>query len=295
MTLILSLAAPPFVVQAADRLLTNLVDRRPVNTNAGKTVLFKNRMVFSFTGIAEILGQPTDQWLRNVLRSLPDMSLSDVLEHVRARATADVARLRDEREYRHLTFVGVGYSYNGTDFIPMICRLSNARGKRGQRLRVPEDKFTLACRRYGIPGSPRYTWLDSGYPMLESEIRRLSRNIRRCARRDCNAWSVARLFVEQIRSVADRSQVVGRDVLVSIIPRSAADQETGVIMHPGRRVGGVFGVDVSKPIPTGTEMHFAFVPDGVSFWSHCRSDQYGPIVVWDGGSMSNISWKPRKK
>src|SRR5437016_4841959 len=95
MTLILSLATPEFVVQVSDRRLTTL---RPgttqfdiVDDNRNKIVDWGNRVVFGYTGLAQINGISTDDWLARSLASIGNTDLNLVLKHVRDRATQDFA------------------------------------------------------------------------------------------------------------------------------------------------------------------------------------------------------------
>jgi hypothetical protein len=72
MTLVLSAATPGFVVQAADRLLTKAVHGRPqpFDPIANKTVVYRATDAFaslSYSGVAYVKTQPTDEWLAELL------------------------------------------------------------------------------------------------------------------------------------------------------------------------------------------------------------------------------------
>jgi 20S proteasome alpha/beta subunit len=62
MTLILAAATPHFVVAVADRRLTR-PDHTTADDNANKMVMFCNQMAFAYSGMSEIEGQRTVEWL----------------------------------------------------------------------------------------------------------------------------------------------------------------------------------------------------------------------------------------
>jgi len=72
MTLILSCLTERFVLQVSDRRLTNVVGGRAVPGEFNKAVGFTNKVTFAYTGLAEIDGEDTDEWLANALASGDD-------------------------------------------------------------------------------------------------------------------------------------------------------------------------------------------------------------------------------
>src|SRR5438477_6806643 len=103
MTLILSYASPRFVVQVADRKLTNLETGDTMSLNTNKTVLYCHRMAFGFTGIAKIADGKggliaTDMWLAKMLHSLPrDSSSHAAIYAIRDKATEAIAATKAPR------------------------------------------------------------------------------------------------------------------------------------------------------------------------------------------------------
>jgi len=76
MTLVLSAATPGFVVQAADRLLTKAINNkpRPFDPVANKTVVYRATdalVSLSYSGVAYVKSQPTDEWLAELLWGAP--------------------------------------------------------------------------------------------------------------------------------------------------------------------------------------------------------------------------------
>lgn len=75
MTLVLTAATRGFVVQTADRLLTKQLSTiRPHDEVANKTILYRANdavAVLSYSGLAYRNGQPTDEWLAELLWGAP--------------------------------------------------------------------------------------------------------------------------------------------------------------------------------------------------------------------------------
>ena len=76
MTLVLSATTPAFVVQAADRLLTKKINEktRSFDPIANKTVVYRATdalVSISYSGVAYVRGQPTDEWLAELLWGAP--------------------------------------------------------------------------------------------------------------------------------------------------------------------------------------------------------------------------------
>ncbi|MBS0532712.1 MAG: hypothetical protein JSR72_01525 [Proteobacteria bacterium] len=76
MTLVLSAATPGFVIQAADRLLTKTVrnQTRASDPIANKTIVYRATdalVAISYSGVAYVRSQPTDEWLAELLWGAP--------------------------------------------------------------------------------------------------------------------------------------------------------------------------------------------------------------------------------
>ncbi len=110
MTLILSIATPEFVLQVSDWRLMRLDGRRAtcIEDDANKLTVFCNRMVFGYTGLANIGDQKTDVWLAQTLSKLSDNDLAVVVTQLKERATDAFSRLNCDSEIKRHAFIGVG-------------------------------------------------------------------------------------------------------------------------------------------------------------------------------------------
>ena len=88
------MAAPGFAVQVADRMVTFLASGQVKNDFANKMVQYCNQVLFSFTGLAELDGKPTDQWLSELIWQAAKRDLALVCQTIIERANR--AALRSE-------------------------------------------------------------------------------------------------------------------------------------------------------------------------------------------------------
>lgn len=225
MTLVLTAVTPRFVVQAADRLLTKAAAvHDPI---ANKTIIcsLKNAVVvISYSGIAYLGRQPTDEWLAEIIWGSaigrgPDgvRPAAFVITQRPNNWTLDqaVSALKRKLESIPQRSINTGGLY-----------LSLAGWRFG---REPPRSFLIEIERQRdahiatINGTPRRT-----RPRREFVIGRIGAYIaprllnaafdRYRQSRTLNMEDVERTFVELIRSVAHRDRTVGPNVLCTMFP-----------------------------------------------------------------------------
>ena len=286
MTLILSLAAPHFVVQVSDRLVTYLATGLPKDAATTKMVLFCNSMAFGYMGLAELEGVTTDIWLWKVLAEGSDRDLGLALKRVAERAADAIeqtCRASVRRADCRLAFVGVGFTRtaSGEPLRPVLCRVSNFHGRDGRASPEPSDQFSVGFAVYGGPQSPPWGWLETGAPLRHSEQAWLSRALRRFSMRAIGPGAVARLFHYTILDVSRRDRTVGRNLLAAIIPRSAADLSYVALAGPDNRSAFVLQTGPSTTAPPifdpGNSMHFMSIPGDGNL-----ATQQGPHIACPG-------------
>ena len=287
MTLVLSLATPRFALQVSDRRLTKTLSSGTsyvCDDDANKLTLFQNRLVFGYTGIAEIGLQRTDVWLANTLAMVSTSPLPEVLAHLRDRATELFRQLPGLAKDKRHAFVGVGWmSKDGETLQPVICRVSNYHD--GQKeLSQAKEAFSFAHQQYDTP--PYWGWLETGARLKPQEISRLSRSISRCARKGTSPRPLLRHIVDLIRTVASRDPKVGKSLLAVCIPRNAAYSDSTLV-----RTSMPFGVifwEGQAPLSR---------PDACIDSLYIPADKYEGIgyvcnVVAKGLVLADIQWRP---
>jgi hypothetical protein len=246
MTLILSLAAPQFVVQVCDRRVTEFDTSKLVTDEAIKMVAFGNQIVFSFTGLAVIERKKTDQWLQDELVGLPTTSVFDACKHIAARATEAFRRNPCPHKYKSHAFVGVGFAGELPDLVPMIARVSNFHDSRGQSFEEAQDIFV--CNFFRIRDGTE-TWIPTGCDLTPKEYFSWCRQMRRIARKTADVELRIKVMTDVIRQVSRRlnNKWVGKSVLAAALPRCGVGTTPLVFLGPRRRGDGA----VTAELPEG--------------------------------------------
>lgn len=213
MTLILSALTQDYVVQVSDRQLSR--GGKPINLPANKSVVFCGHLALGYTGQAFIDNLSTEQWLVEVLANA--QSPRQALEAIASRATEAFRRIGSLRRRRH-AFVGVGFGSISDELHPLLCVVSNYTDTQDRRSTGVRDAFTYDCTRLDPTNS--FYLFPAGQSLRESEVTALITNARSVVRR-AGAPALADLLVRQVREVAGRNQTVGKDVMVTIFPKSA--------------------------------------------------------------------------
>jgi hypothetical protein len=262
MTLILACATHDYVVQVSDRRLIWLVDNQVMDQDdyANKVVLFCRRMAFAYTGLAEINGKKTDEWLMDVLaasNSLPDACLA-----IESSATEAFRRISLPSSKKRHAFVGVGWTLLAPDeqLRAAICTISNAQGEQGGWLPKARDKFTLQYT--VLPELKSHQLENVGQRLSEKKTAEIERQIKNCIEHKTGPKPIARLLVRAVREVAARKRQVGQDLLVVSLPRNAVPSGELILMNAP---------------PNREEMTFLYVPAGEN-----DGVQYGPVLVGCG-------------
>lgn len=268
MTMVISVLTHHGIVQASDRRLTWVGPNgaaHPGEDNRNKAVLFSNRIVFAYTGIADIgpRRQHTDEWLAQILYENHDSGdQADLLE---ALNTATSARLNHGRirsispALRGHEFVACGWAHfpsSPGSFSPYVAFVTNLRARDGKLLDAPAERciFTWGELQAEQPGS---VWI-SGQQLQATQEKTMLDEI---ARAGPDMAAIGAILISYIRLAASTNTAIGRGVLLNAIPRGAV------------RIGddGVFLL-MSGPLE-GRATCFYVPADSQEL------QQYGPIIV----------------
>lgn len=234
MTQVLTCLTPRYVVQVADRRLTELATGKPVEDEACKAVLFAGRAVVGYTGLANVKPPPrgqTDLWLVDQL-GLPDIENS--LEPLRQSATQTFKLLTHLGPIakRH-SFVVAGWRGEGIDAAPYCATVSNAERNDGSWSGSASAEFGTTEHWLG---DREIVLRASGQP-LDREVRRnLLRSVRQSGAQERPVDELVGGLVGALRLVAARNPLVGSGALASVLPREAIGTE-GFGMPDGLTIG----------------------------------------------------------
>ena len=279
MTLILSCLTANYAIQVSDRRLT-LQDGLLYDDDSNKTILVNGNIVFGYTGLAFFDNGKTrtDEWFLNVLseayKAHPNVSLTTTAEFIANRATEEVSRINATPDRKRLAFVGVGWGklVGQEDLKPIYVIISNFHNSDGRQLPQTQPEFSVSV--FTPPDNLPVMLVPTGQ-LLNSELRkRVLRLLNKCAEKELSPKTIARILVATARNVASSNPLVGRNLLVSSIPKES--------VHPGL-------LNLIGHPPMKHRQTFTYVPENTSL--HV---QYGPNVFAFGISASNLLAKTEK-
>jgi len=259
------------------------------NADATKMVLFANTMIFAYSGLAELDGKTTDNWLAQTLHESPSANPSNVLEHLARKATEVFAIINYAAEWKRHVFAAVGWMRQGEDesYKQHFWYVSNYHDCNGQMSPVASNRFNV--NKYAM-ADVGYAWQSFGANMNDRQRQWLERRLRnRFDRSDYSPQQIISVMVESTRQVAKENGRVGRGVLAGFIPRTAAGASELRLEGPLKKMPfrspiwgdelmkDFVGVGKSTKIEPGRSIYFADFPVG-----RHEADQRSPHFVFPG-------------
>lgn len=289
MTLVISLITEHAVLQASDRRLVWLEadgTSRLRDDNRNKAVMFGRRMVFAYTGLAELgpRRQRTDDWLALTLNDCRnDQYNGDVLREdaiLRSLEREATARLR------HPLFARLPARQRGHEFsvcfwaphppsepetvLPLIALVSNFRDDTGRLLAEPAHSCTTNFA--WLQPDQAWNYVISGQPLPGDQIAQLEADI---SGTGGDLQQLVDVLIEHIRIAASNNRMIGQGVLVNVLPRAAASAgDDGAMVAMG---GPIDLVPTCFNVPADSS----------------EAARYGPTVVSpNGGVLSGFTAGP---
>lgn len=284
MTLILNFATDDFALQISDRRLTFVEGPNTGNVaedDSNKAVMVGHRMSFGYTGLANLAGERTDDWLARTAADGDVVDLKAVCDRIAERASTKFRQLPWNRSIKRHAFVGVGWSTwpSHPPLQPMLCTISNALGSDGEWLPEATDEFTLRVNGWGHVGGG-FRIASAGQTLTANEKYPIWRLLRRCVKRNCGPLALMRALVMAMDFVADRYKTVGRNLMFVSLPRTVAENYVS---------SGTSMFIASAPLPDHNT--FLYLPIAA------KPIAYGPHVAGKGMAMLNFkqTWPTSKK
>lgn len=289
LTLILTVISPDVVVQIADRRFvttTTFGDVTWVDDEKNKSILWRTRYTAAFAGLAD-LGERgrTDLWLAHQLHEIEQQAesaggdldsvtggpfdLAWAFHELADRATAEMARepnARLDRESKSQWFVISGWANHDGSLQPFCARITNTHDE-------TRNEFVARCN-FLEPGS------GGDFGAVGRPIDDADEFLQQLAAVTA-AFGFKGLIdgmVDKIRSIAKFDQLVGRGMLISIIPKKAVDgTDAG---HPNWIMEGYIS-------PTAASFHQLPADDSTTF-------RYNGVTIvgHGGGIVSDLSTEP---
>jgi hypothetical protein len=203
------------------------MDGSTVDDAANKTVIFNSVAAIGYTGICEIRGQRTDDWIVDQLYGLP--GIESAINTLKDRLDRVIRSL--PLRYRPLAVVIDCWAARNTvePVSPWHCLISNFHD-RDTGLAVGQTFNTFNLFRLPLPPGKGYAFRPIGQDMEPAEIRGLVRNVVRAMRHVAPAPTslqpntVSRFMIDAVRVVAKRNARVGDNLMLTIIPNRAIEE-----------------------------------------------------------------------
>lgn len=275
MTLIISAVVGDYAIQVSDRRLTRA--GQLVDDEANKAVLFCNRFIFAYTGLALVGSIPTDDWLTQVLVNSRALSISDATQSLAQQATAAFSQIGYNKQQKRHAFVGVGWAKlpNEAFFSPIICSVSNAHAEDGVWFDEASDEFKI----FYLLGSskPIFDVIPTGQGLPRARLDGLRRKLRRCFEHNTGPEPVAKYLAEEIRSVAESNRLVGRSLMVVCLPKRSVMENSPDLLTD---------LAPSSKITMQNVQSFYYLSDGA-----IEVATFGPNTACGGQGFRNVGFE----
>jgi hypothetical protein len=219
MTIILSCLTPEFTVQVSDRRLTTL-DGKVHEDQSNKALFHCTHYAFAYTGLANLGGKNSIDWLSDVLARASD--IGDGLKKIEKSANAALAALHFRPQLKRTAFVGVGFvslrDDPEVDRRPVLTIISNFFSPPNKWSSAASAQFVVWHR--WLEATEHASLFVAGQQLRPSEEAPLRRAIQRCVRSELGPMAITRLLARQVRQVAKRNAAVGANIMCTIVPRS---------------------------------------------------------------------------
>jgi hypothetical protein len=268
-TVIISVAVPPFVFQVADRRITSRSNGRPhVEDDASnKAILYDGRFCLAYTGSAQIALKRADIWVAE--RLCEASTVKTGFQHVRD-GLSDLWASRPSYRDRAFTLVGVGWVFS-PEPTPAHCIISNVMRPGPVWLPEPARDFEFQMD-VADPLRGVSVWTAPAW-MSDQETGALRGRVLEALDEKKSLEAIIALVVASLRDVADRHEEVGHDLMLSVIPQRAAT--------PSGDWPAVTGGPISDDVPTF--LHLPVRRDPIRYGPTSASPGGGAMTDFSGG------------
>jgi hypothetical protein len=227
MTQILTLLTHDTVIQVSDRRVS--FPHRAPDDLRNKATIYLTLAAFGYTGLASLAGHPTDLWMTEVLG--PTMGLGEGFDALRLAANRDVPK----RE--RLAMVCGGWDPKPNTFAAFVATIDNCLPRdlpRVRERRPTRNSTGVMAGRFG-PARNEFTWFAvalqpslscllhiAGQPLLRGQEDTLLRDVKRALVARADDVALVRILAEAIWRVARENTYVGRSLMATCLPKSAA-------------------------------------------------------------------------
>lgn len=262
MTLILTCLTNDYIVQAADRRLTQ-PDGTLTSDDANKAVFWCFRAAVAYTGPAKIEGEPTAEWIGKCMAEANVPGIERTMKYIAERAEKYFRDNKDKT--RKFAVVAAGWAKVPDELRPYIYVASNFMTDAWTWKASPSDRMSLNWK--VMPKASTHMIFAVGQTLATPEDGRLRAGVNRAVARGAPPTVVAKLLGDTIQSVAAgndfRAKRVGKALIIHLVPRKAVESNSSFLLY---------GLT-----PDAHSFHY-ISPDG-------RSDQFKGAVIACRGQL----------
>jgi hypothetical protein len=224
MTLAIGCITADYTIQVSDRRLVWLTGSnagKVADDDRNKVVVVCNRVALSYTGLAEIGREKTDDWLLEVASKIVPYNPQRLLNALSEAATAAFRRIRlPSSKKRHAFLISGWARFNDREapLTPFVCAVSDALDDNWSWNREASDTFRILMS--PLVGRP-FRVAAVGQTIPPDIRNRLMRQIRAYVSREGSPVPYIEILAQAIRAVAESKSNVGKNLMAVSLPRSA--------------------------------------------------------------------------
>jgi len=258
MTLVLTCISPKYVTQVSDRRLTWITgpNKGKTEDKTNKAIVVCNRLVIGYTGLAQIDGQKTDDWILDVVSSVTPYSVERIKKTLAERATKSFEGIRLPSKQRRHAFMISGWARldsRNAPFTSFVSIISNAHDFASIKwLDEAQSEFKTG---FTALGNRPYFLAAAGQPIKMATLHRLNRQISAYVSRERGPEAYIELLANAIRETARYYKSVGKNLMAISLPASAVSGGSMAMTIP---LGGPLSTTepVALYLPEGDEPIF---------------------------------------
>lgn len=244
MTLIIAAVTSRGVLMASDRRITSIARGDVLEDDRCKMVDICGQAAVGYTGLAELDGLPTHEWVCHKLVDANARRPSEALEVLRAESENAFARLPAATPMYPHTYLMVGFE----DFVSggvgaFTGIVTNMCDSSGQALAAPVARFSSFVRRRQTHQCVYLCAIGAGFP--DALRKQLWRSLQSAVKRQVSDEALVALLARSIVDVSHRPvRGVGERVLTVAMPRAVSAVGGGkrfMVAGPGQSQAASFG------------------------------------------------------
>lgn len=226
MTLILTCLSREHIVQVADRRLTKS-DGKLYDDDTNKAVFYCGRVAVGYTGLAEMEGKSTAEWIGSCMKDATETETAMNRVAESAEHYFQQSNLSDISKRLAVVATGWGTLRGEQPIRPFICVASNFMTDSWEWW--PSAYEPMVVRTRFLNKSSSHYIFAAGQNINSEEEIHLNLLVQRAIENGAMAMAIVSLLGDMVQSVANRSDKVGKGMIIHLLPRKALVENRSMI------------------------------------------------------------------